>query len=232
MRLSMRRLLIVVLLGAGLLAGCGGSETVSVPVVERPDPAPAAEEDTLRAGPPAYVVPVPAPYDTVEARRFDRGRMWPFTSVPTEYFQDAYGFTPDEAWLTKARRAALRFGDGCSASFVSPNGLVMTNHHCARTYVTDVSRAGESLLQNGFYASTRDEERRARDLYVDQLVNVEEVTDRVFGDLRRRFRPQSREQRVQALEEKMTAKASERDSSLRVEVRALYQGTRYVAYTY
>jgi hypothetical protein len=238
MRIHTRSLLAVLLLGGGLLAiaGCGGAdETVSVPVVERPS-------DTSAAGTapkgskvaPPEVVSSPSGYDTVRARRFDRGRMWTFESPPTEHFRDAYGVALDEEWLTKARQGALQFGEGCSASFVSPKGLVMTNHHCAREHVTDVSRKGEDLMKDGFYAATREDERQVPDLHVDQLVETDDVTETVYKGLRqgRRSGPQARERRVEALEKKMTDKASKRDSSLRVDIQGVYQGARYTAYTY
>ena len=214
--------------------GCGGGgETVSVPVVERPTPTPPAQSDTVAAASPE-VVSIPTGYDTVQAQRFDRGRMWPSENVPTKHFQNAYGVSPEDEWLTKAKRSALKFGDGCSASFVSPNGLVMTNHHCAREHVTDVSRKEEKLLDNGFYAATLADERRAQDLHVDQLVETEDVTERVYNGLRqgRQAGAQVRQRRVESVQEKMTAEASERDSSLRVEVQGLYQGAKYTAYTY
>ena len=234
MRTTIRSLFIVLLLGAGpFLAGCGGAdETVSVPVVERPSATPPAEDTADTAAPD--VVATPTGYDTVQAQRFDRGRMWTFENPPIEHFEEAYGVSPDNEWLTKAQRGALKFGDGCSASFVSATGLVMTNHHCARESVTDVSRKDENLLENGFYAAAREEERRAKNLHVDQLVEAEDVTKRVFEGLRegREAGAQARQRRVEALQEKMTAEASEQDSTLRVEVQALYQGARYTAYTY
>ncbi len=233
MRVSVWWLIAIVGLGGALLTGCGGSgETVSVPVVERPAESETAD-DTLEA-PPAEPVSIPSAYDTVQAQRFDRGRMWTFEDLPTAYFREAYGFAPDEEWHTRAKRSALRFGEGCSASFVSSRGLVMTNHHCAREHVTDVSRKGEALLENGFYAATRSEERRAPNLHVDQLVETEDVTQAVFEGLRegREAGSQAREQRVESLQEKMTAEASEQDSSLHVEIEALYRGARYTAYTY
>lgn len=231
MRFSLQSLCAALLM-AGLLAGCGGSGgTVSVPVVERPAPT-SSPPDTAEASVPA--VPVPSAYDTVQARRLDRGRMWTFQNPPTERFREAYGVELTDAWLTNAQRGALKFGDGCSASFVSPNGLVMTNHHCAREHIAAVSRAGEGLLDNGFYTGRRSEERRAEDLHVDQLVEVRDVTQRVFEGLRqgREAGAQARRRRVEALQEKMTATATGRDSTLRVEVEGLYQGARYTAYTY
>lgn len=228
------RLFAAFLIGGLLTAGCGGpSETVSVPVVERPPTDTVTAEDTIQTT-QADVVSLPAPFDTVQTQRFDRGRMWTFEHFPTEYFREAYGFAPDDEWLTKAQRGALQFGEHCSASFVSPDGLVMTNHHCARESVTEVSRKGEALLDEGFYASTLEGEREASGLYVDQLVEAEDVTASVFGGLQRgrRAGPRARQRRVDLLEEQLTTEASKKDSSLRVEIERLYQGARYSAYTY
>ena len=91
--------------------------------------------------------------DTVEAGPLDGGRMWTFENPPLDYLEAAYGFRPDSAWFDEARLSALRI-PGCSASFVSPNGLVVTNHHCARGSISEVSREGEDLLADGFYAAT------------------------------------------------------------------------------
>src|SRR5690625_2903547 len=79
-----------------------------------------------------------SPADTATAGRFDNGRMWTFDFPPVEQFAEAHGFSPDEAWFERARLGALRI-PGCSASFVSNLGLVMTNHHCGRSHVSAVS---------------------------------------------------------------------------------------------
>lgn len=223
--------LAAVLLGGLLLVGCGSSrETVSV--VDRPEPPSVAEKDSAPA--PQEVVSIPSKYDTVQAQRFDRGKMWTFENPPIDYFRETYDVEVGEEWMTNARRGALRFGEGCSASFVSPNGLVLTNHHCAREHVANVSRSDEDLLDNGFYAQTLDQERRDEELHVDRLVEIEDVTKQVYSGLRRGgdARAQAREQRVQRLEEKLTEAAQDEDSQLRVEVRPLYRGAKYSAYTY
>ena len=117
----------------------------------------------------------PAGLDTVTARPLDGGKMWLFEEPPTDYLDRTYGFRPDDAWYERARLASLRM-PGCSASFVSPHGLVATNHHCAEGVVVDVDRGGEGLLDNGFFAPTLADERPAPDMTMDQLVATEDVT--------------------------------------------------------
>lgn len=127
----------------------------------------------------ASAQPAPSNTDTVRAGQFDMGKMWTFDTPPTDYFRKTYGFTPDTKWFDEARLASLRFADYCSASFVSASGLVMTNHHCARESGTGVTRKGENLNATGFLAKTRADERRVPGLFVDQLVKLEDVTQRV-----------------------------------------------------
>src|SRR5207245_3597623 len=90
--------------------------------------------------------------------RFEAGKMWTFDNPPLDYFREAYGFRPDSAWLARARLGALRFATYCSASFVSPHGLVLTNHHCSRENTGGVMRPGENFDSTGFYAPTAAEE--------------------------------------------------------------------------
>ncbi|KAB2907547.1 MAG: S46 family peptidase [Ignavibacteriales bacterium] len=117
--------------------------------------------------------------DTVKAGKFDTGRMWTFDFPPTDYFTAAYDFTPGSAWFDNVRMSALRFANYCSASFVSEDGLVMTNHHCGRESITEVTRDGEDLHRDGFWAPTLDDERKVPGLYVEQLVYIEDVTDQI-----------------------------------------------------
>jgi hypothetical protein len=117
--------------------------------------------------------------EAIEAGPFDAGKMWTFDFPPTDYFAKTYNFNPTKEWFDKARLAALRFGNGCSASFVSEDGLVMTNHHCARNSLDTVTRANERLAEVGFYAQTLDEERKVPNLFIDQLIIMEDVTAEV-----------------------------------------------------
>ncbi|HLP74908.1 MAG TPA: S46 family peptidase [Bacteroidales bacterium] len=116
----------------------------------------------------------------VEPGLYDMGKMWTFDYPPAEYFSSTYNFKPDQKWFDQARLSALRFADYCSASFVSADGLVMTNHHCARESGFAVQRKGENVNENGFYAKKLADERKVPDLYVDQLVKIEDITDRVL----------------------------------------------------
>lgn len=117
--------------------------------------------------------------DTIQPGQFDMGKMWTFDYPPVDYFTKAYHFSPNGDWFDKARLSALRFANYCSASFVSANGLVMTNHHCARESGTAVQHPNENFNKDGFYAKKLNEERRVSELYVDQLIQIADITERV-----------------------------------------------------
>lgn len=117
--------------------------------------------------------------DTVKAQKFDNGKMWTFDFPPLDYFQSAYGFRPTQDWLDNVRMSALRFADYCSASFVSEDGLVMTNHHCGRESVSQVQKKDEDLHQTGFVAMKIEDERQVPGLFVEQLTKIVDVTKEV-----------------------------------------------------
>ena len=109
----------------------------------------------------------------------ETGKMWTFDVPPKDYWAKRYNFTPTDQWLDHVRLSAVRYGGGCSASFVSGDGLVMTNHHCARSCIESTTKEGEDFLTNGFYASRREDERVCQGLFLDQLQQITDVTDRV-----------------------------------------------------
>jgi hypothetical protein len=108
----------------------------------------------------------------------ETGTMWTFDAPPLDYWAKRYDFHPAAGWLDHVRLSAARI-PGCSASFVSPDGLVMTNHHCARGCIDAVTKPGEDLLANGFIAATRAEERSCPGMVLDQLQAITDVTDSV-----------------------------------------------------
>lgn len=189
----------------------------------------------------APVLAQPINPDTVRAGRLDGGKMWLFEAPPTAYLSETYGFRPSEAWFSRARLASLRI-PGCSASFVSPEGLIATNHHCAEGSVVKVSRPGEGLLDKGFLARTRAQERRIPDYYVDQAIATDDVTEAVEARIRA-ANPQTDAERLQAQRDAAEAQRVEmlrargidpadRDADVIVQIVPLYQGGRYSAYTY
>jgi hypothetical protein len=178
---------------------------------------------------------LPSGQQAVTTGQFDMGKMWIFENAPMDYFTDTYGFQADQEWFDKARLAALRI-PGCSAAFVSPHGLVVTNHHCARGAVVNVTQEGGSLLDTGFYAPSLEEERPIPNYYVDQLVAAEDVSDEVLGAMDEATsdaaRDEARRGVISSIQERLSALHSGGEGTVRVEVTALYNGGRYSAYTY
>ena len=117
---------------------------------------------------------------TPEYPGLQTGKMWTFDAPPLEYWAQRYNFRPNQAWLDHARLSSVRI-PGCTASFVSADGLMLSNHHCARSCVDQVSRQGEDLLTNGFVAATQADERVCRGFTVDQLAEISDVTAQVNG---------------------------------------------------
>jgi hypothetical protein len=156
--------------------------------------------------------------------------MWTFENPPLAYFQEAYGFTPSADWLKRVRLAALRLPN-CTASFVSPNGLVMSNHHCAREGATAVTRPGEDLINNGFYAARPEDERRVPELYVDQLVEIRDVTREIVIAAA----PSGNEEAAVAARDARIEEVQARvgkETGLRCEATSLYHGGIYSLYCY
>ena len=126
----------------------------------------------------AAASPAQQPASSAEYPGLETGKMWTFDVPPLDYWARRYEFRPPQQWLDHARLSAVRIS-GCTASFVSPDGLIMSNHHCARECADAVTRPGEDFLANGFYAPTRAEERACPDFSVDQLVEITDVTAQV-----------------------------------------------------
>ncbi|GMQ81280.1 MAG: S46 family peptidase [Rhodothermia bacterium] len=189
----------------------------------------------LVANPPAAgATPDFSAIDTVKAGRFDNGKMWAFEYPPLEYLAETYDFRPDSAWFERARLSVLRI-PGCSASFISPTGLVVTNHHCVRSRVSAVSEPGENLLDNGFYARSLDEERRIPGYYADQLIAIEDVTDDVDAAktalVANAFSGDTRDELLGEIEARIRS-AHSSVSNLQVQIIPLYNGGRYSAYVF
>ena len=169
--------------------------------------------------------------DTVKAGKFDTGKMWTFDYPPVDYFEKEYNFKPSEEWLENVRMSALRFSHICSASFVSADGLVMTNHHCGRGSIVQVTRPGEDLMDSGFVAKTLDDERPVPGLYVDQLVKIKDVTDEIQNASDKGSTPEEKAELTGSAIKNLEENESN-ETGLECSVVTLFNGGKYSIYEY
>lgn len=151
--------------------------------------------------------------------------MWPFDSLPLKQLKEKYDFEPTKEWLDHVRLGSVRFDTGGSGSFVSPNGLVMTNHHVALETIQKVSTPEKDWVEPGFSARLFGEEVPGKDLVLRQLVDVKDVTAEVMavkaegGD-------------VEAKLTELCAALSDEAKHLEAQPVSLYDGNQYRAYVY
>ncbi|HKN82784.1 MAG TPA: S46 family peptidase, partial [Pyrinomonadaceae bacterium] len=156
---------------------------------------------------------------------------WTFNNVPRAEIKKKYGFEITDQWLDKVRLASVRFNNGGSGSFVSPNGLVLTNYHIVEEIVNEVSTPEKDLAKEGFLAKTRAEEIKAPSLELNQLISIEDVTARVNGAVK----PDSTDAEAFKAKTAEVAKIegeSLKATGLRSDVVPLYQGGQYNLYRY
>ncbi|MDQ6684726.1 MAG: S46 family peptidase [Pseudomonadota bacterium] len=157
--------------------------------------------------------------------------MWTFNHFPSGKVAQKYGEAPTQAWLDHVRLSSVRIAGGCSASVVSAQGLVMTNHHCARGCIENLSGiARRDYNRDGYFARTQPDEARCPGMEVNQLVDIIDVTPRLeeatrgvpaegYADARKA---------VTAAIEKQCASSDD----FRCEVISLYRGGRYDLHRY
>ena len=157
--------------------------------------------------------------------------MWLLNSPPVKQLEDRYGFTPTAEWLEHIQKSCVRFGRGGSASLVSPNGLVMTNHHVGRGQLQKLSTKERNLLETGFYAPTNADELKCGALEANILWSIKDVTESVRGAAQPGMSAaeanQARKRRIADI----TKESLER-SGLKSDVVTLYHGARYHLYQY
>lgn len=105
--------------------------------------------------------------------------MWTLDNLPKAGMQSEFGFTPDEAWVQNVMRSSVRLAGGCSGSFISKDGLVLTNHHCIVGCVGDLSTENEDLMRDGFLAAERSQERQCPNFELNRLESISDVSGRV-----------------------------------------------------
>jgi hypothetical protein len=155
--------------------------------------------------------------------------MWTFDNPPAKALSDKYGFVASQEWLDHVRLSSVRFMDGGSGAFISPNGLVMTNHHVAMGQLQKISTTEKNYVQTGFFASRPEEEIQSPDLEVNVLVSMKNVTDEVRASIPKGL------SEMEALKAQKAAiarieKASLDQTGLKSEVVTLYQGGEFWLY--
>jgi len=165
----------------------------------------------------------------VSALRADDG-MWTFDNPPRRLLKDRYGFEPTQQWLDHVRLSSVRF-DGGSGAFVSPNGLVLTNHHVGRGQLQKLSSKQKDYVADGFYARTQQDELKCPDLELNVLVSMENITARVQAALKPEMTPKQALDARKALTAKISKEVKEA-TGLKAEVVPLYAGGEYWLYCY
>jgi hypothetical protein len=167
---------------------------------------------------------------SAQSLQADEG-MWLFNAPPTKLLQTKYQFTPSQAWLDRLQKSSVRFNSGASGSFVSADGLVITNHHVGADAVQKFGDATRNYIKEGFYAGNSAGEKRCYDLELNVLMSIEDVTSRVNSKIPPEMTPadayRARRQVIAEIE-----KESFEKTGLRSNVVTLYQGGSYQLYRY
>jgi Peptidase S46 len=164
---------------------------------------------------------------TVDA---DEG-MWLFNHPPRKLLQEKYGFDASPAWLEHLQKSSVRFNSGGSGSFVSADGLVMTNHHVGADCLEKLGDAEHNYYRDGFHARTSAEEKRCHDLELNVLMSIEDVTDRVKAAVKPDMNPDQAFAARRAVMSEIEKESFEK-TKLRSDVVTLYQGGQYHLYRY
>jgi uncharacterized protein YeaO (DUF488 family) len=181
--------------------------------------------------PKNVVAAVAAAVTLAQTPAFSDEGMWTLDNLPAAQLKERYGFEATPEWLEHVRLSSVRFNDGGSGSFVSPDGLVLTNHHVALGQLQKVSSEKKDYVKDGFFARKPEEELKCPDLELNQLVSMENVTEKVLSAID--HTASDKEQNVQR---KSAMAKIEKESNaathLRSDVIELYQGGEYWLYQY
>jgi len=157
--------------------------------------------------------------------------MWLFNAPPLKQLKEKYQFEPTPQWLEHLQKASVRFNSGGSGSFVSANGLVITNHHVGADTLQKISNAQHNYLRDGFYAKTQADEIKSTDLELNVLMSIEDVTARVNAAAKPGMTPEQAASARKAVIAAIETESKEK-TGLRSDVVTLYQGGMYHLYRY
>ena len=157
--------------------------------------------------------------------------MWTLDNLPTQQLKDRYNFEANQTWVDHVQLSSVRLANGCSGSFISNNGLVMTNHHCARGCIQNLSSKKEDLISRGFLAKNEKQERQCPGFEVNRLESMTDVSDKVFAAVKgKEGKAYSEAKKAKKAElEKNCAGDAEK---FRCDLVSLYNGGQYMLYKY
>lgn len=157
--------------------------------------------------------------------------MWLFNAAPLKRLKEQYHFQPSPQWLDHLQKSSVRFNNGGSGSFISHDGLIITNHHIGSDVLQKFSDAQHNYLRDGFYAPDLSQEKRCYDLELNVLMSIEDVTERVNSAVPKNSNPEqalaARRSVIAEIEKESTQK-----TSLRSDVVTLFEGGSYQLYRY
>jgi hypothetical protein len=165
------------------------------------------------------------------ASRADEG-MWTYDNFPSQTVGKKYGFTPSKEWLKEAQLSSVRLAGGCSGSFVSGDGLVMTNHHCSHSCIEQLSTRDRDFVAQGFYAQAQDAEVKCPEIELNQLLEITDVTAKVQDATKGLTPGKEFNEKRKAVTSGIEKECSGGDEKLRCEVVTLYHGGVYSLYKY
>ena len=161
--------------------------------------------------------------------------MWTFDNVPKVEIAKRYGAQLTDQWLARLQKSVVRLESGCTASFVSSDGLVLTNHHCASECLADNSNAKRNLSADGYIAAALEDELRCQGARASVLMSTENITDRVtkaIGDVEPAEATAARNKVLTTLEANCEQASKQAGTPLACESVTLYQGGQYWLYKY
>ena len=157
--------------------------------------------------------------------------MYLFNELPSETLKQRHGFEVNDQWAEHLRLSSVRFNSGGSGSFISSDGLVLTNHHVASDTLHKLSTPERNLIDDGYLAKSRDQELKAPDLELNQLVSIEDVTDRVNAGVKEDASAEDAAKQRRAVIATIE-KESLDATGLRSDVITLFGGAKYHVYRY
>ena len=157
--------------------------------------------------------------------------MWLFNDPPRKVLKERYGFEPTDAWMEHIQKSSVRFNSGGSGSFVSEEGLVMSNHHVGADAIQKLSTEEKNYLRDGFHAKTREEEVRCVDLELNVLMSIEDVTERVKGAVKEGLSAEEAFAARRAVMAEIEKESTDK-TGMRSDVVTLFQGGKYHLYRF